>query len=153
MIRHYLRAIAIGLIIFPEPITTAIGVALLTATFAIPRNNSLKKFKHMEALIQRSYKRPERYQFEQILSDRRNMVYHKLLRDPALRPTSMTRPENSLRSPRSTDWFDNRQMSEKVLHHTLKTSLPQYESATSRFSARTQKSSPSLSPKGRISLV
>ena len=26
-------------------------------------------------------------------------------------------------------WFDNRKVSEKVLHHTLRTSLPQYEAS------------------------
>ena len=56
MIRHGLKAIAVVLIIFPEPITTALGIALLSIMVAFSFQKRLSKFGDLEELVNRSLK-------------------------------------------------------------------------------------------------
>jgi hypothetical protein len=104
MIRRCLKSIAVVMIFLPEPVTTAIGVALLTALLAIPSQKRLSRFKNLEELVKRSLK-------------------------------SENSPEYGHDVPlekidcRANNWFDNRRVPETILHHTLKTSLPQYEAS------------------------
>lgn len=104
MIRKCLKAVAVVMIFLPEPVTTAIGAALLTALLAIPAQKRLSCFKNLEELVKRSLK-------------------------------TENSPEYGLHVPlknieyRADKWFDNRRVPETILHHTLKTSLPQYEAS------------------------
>jgi hypothetical protein len=106
MVRKWLKTAALTLIVLPEPVTTVLGILLLAIVLVLPKQASLKKFGDLEALIQRSIQRQEKA----------GPAYrHYLTEEPAA-------PNLQHES-----WFDNRSMSEKVLHHTLKTSFPQYE--------------------------
>ena len=161
MIRHCIRAVAIGLIIFPEPVTTAVGIAILSATMAFPRYRRLESFENIEELICRSFKIPETRRFGGHLPEDKPPVFHKLKRksnpqsaavhnDPAIPKHTLSRVSKKIPSGQvkaagkppqknpglgvhllanytANKWFDNRRVPEKVLHHTLKTSLPQYE--------------------------
>jgi hypothetical protein len=158
MIRHCLRAVAIGLIIFPEPVTTAVGIAILSATMAFPRYRRLESFENIEELIYRSFKIPETRRFGRYLPEDKPAVFHELKRkstsqsvtvhdDPAIPKHTLSKLSKKLSSGQikagaklpqknpcleanllancaSNKWFDNRRVPEKVLHHTLKTSLP-----------------------------
>jgi hypothetical protein len=105
MIRNLIRALAIVLIFLPEPITTAIGIALLSATAAKPGQKRLSKFGDPENLINKSLVNVNQVGFS---------------RNSHLEKTDY----------QTCNWFDNRRISEKVLHHTLRTSLPQYEASS-----------------------
>jgi hypothetical protein len=118
-LKNGLRAIAVGLIIFPEPITTAIGIILLSATFALFREKSLSKFGDLEALVRKSLQTPEPAGFRRYIATRREVVNRLIQPDTPSQPPRAPAQYNP--------WFDNRKVSGPVLHHTLKTSFPQYE--------------------------
>jgi hypothetical protein len=160
-IRRYIKAIAIVLIILPEPFTTPIGIALLTASIASSRPKRLARFGNLDELILRSYKIAERRQFGHYSSEDQNTVFHALKRNPApsrvlksndstsvkrIQPKNLKKlpadpvktcdihprgkiglKEHTLSDYSANRWFDNRKIPEKVFHHTLKTSFPQYE--------------------------
>jgi hypothetical protein len=109
MLRNWMKTIAVTLIVLPEPFTTLIGILILAVLMAIPRHKSLKKFGDLEVLIKRSIQRQEKA---------RPVFRHYLSQETAANSTQ------------SESWFDNRRVSEQVLHHTLKTSFPQYEART-----------------------
>jgi len=54
MIRSCLKTIAVVLIVIPEPVTTALGVALLSAAFASACYKQQDKFENMDELLKRS---------------------------------------------------------------------------------------------------
>lgn len=132
MFRKYLRTIAIALIIFPEPVTTALGLALLSATFAVTDNKRSAKFGNMEELAKKSLKIQDPREFGRYRPREESTVVHGLnIYLPAKQIIVQNGLDNSLERTRSDiqmhNWFDNHKVSEKVLHHTLKTSFPQYE--------------------------
>jgi hypothetical protein len=78
MIRHYIRIVALALIIFPEPVTTALGIAILTATLAMPGGRkALSKFKNMEDLLNRSFKDEEKDKLV-CFAKKKTAVLHRL---------------------------------------------------------------------------
>jgi hypothetical protein len=111
MVRKWLKGAGLALILMPEPVTTVFGVLLLAIVLLIPKQSSLKKFGDLEVLIKRSIQRQEkaRPNFRHYLQE-----------------------ETATAELKHDSWFDNRTMSEKVLHHTLKTSFPQYEAETDK---------------------
>src|ERR1039458_8255700 len=111
MVRNWLKTAALALIVLPEPVTTVFGVLLLAIVLLIPKHTSLKKFGDLEVLIKRSIQR----------QDKARPVFRHYLQE---KPATADLKHDS--------WFDNRSMSEKVLHHTLKTSFPQYEAAADK---------------------
>jgi hypothetical protein len=111
MVRKWLKRAALTLIVMPEPVTTVLGILLLAIVLVLPKQPSLKKFGDLEALIKRSIQR----------QDKARPVFRHYLQE-----------EPSIPNLQHESWFDNRRMSEKVLHHTLKTSFPQYEAETAK---------------------
>jgi hypothetical protein len=109
MVRKWLKRAALTLIVMPEPVTTVLGILLLAIVLLLPKQAGLKKFGDLEALIKRSIQRQEKA---------RPVFRHYLKEGP------------SVPNLQHESWFDNRSMSEKVLHHALKTSFPQYEAET-----------------------
>jgi hypothetical protein len=160
MVRNCLKAVAIALIVFPEPLSTALGIALLSAALALPGRKRLDSFGDMDDLVKRSLKKGDPPEFGRGASGNRTIVFHKLKSSlvsqsviatnradksegsqkniPAKTPKSADLnpniallytvvPEKGGSAFQSVNWFDNRKVPEKVLHHTLRTSLPQYE--------------------------
>jgi hypothetical protein len=126
MIRHGLKAIAVVLIILPEPITTALGIALLSIMVAFSFQKRLSKFGDLEELVNRSLKSRKLNEPSLALFKERTSVFHEL--KMGLSPLA-DGLEKNLPVFQPGSWFDNRKVSEKVLHHTLRTSLPQYEAS------------------------
>src|ERR1035437_8678786 len=110
VVRKWLKRAALTLIVMPEPVTTVLGILLLAIVLLLPKQASLKKFGDLEALIKKSIQQ----------QDKASPVFRHYLKE-----------EPSVPNLQHESWFDNRSMSEKVLHHTLKTSYPQYEAETS----------------------
>jgi hypothetical protein len=129
MTRKWLRMAAFILIALPEPITTPIGIILLLVTFALGGQKRLSKFGDLEELVKRSIKRAESRSLALSILTKKPILFHTLNQTANNSPDSNTGIENS--QPQYHNWFDNRAVSEKVLHHTLKTSLPQYEASYS----------------------
>ena len=75
-IKTIIRTTAIALIIFPEPVTTAIGVIMLSATFAMPGQKSLKKFGDLESLVKISFQNSEPLGFRRYIATERAVVNH-----------------------------------------------------------------------------
>ena len=219
MARHWLKIIALALIVFPEPVTTAIGIALLSLIAAFSARQRLSKFEDLEGLVKRSIKDARPSEIGLGLFKERTSVFHALktnaepqcfsiscesteihkasfakliLADPPI-PNVDTRRFNKITFPvlhvkvasddaQTTDvdarrfhkitcastrtkhrtgdqpipgvdtrrflkiggicpgspslsWFDNRKIPETILHHTLRTSLPQYQASLSRVTA------------------
>lgn len=53
------------------------------------------------------------------------------MQNPGLEPSQVHMLKKYIPSSEAASWFDNRKVSETVLHHTLRTSLPQYEADSS----------------------
>jgi len=128
MLRNGIRTLAIALIAFPEPVSTALGIVILCATFAVPGQASLKQFGDMDILIKRSLVNPEAEGFQRRFANKPPSMRHTLTASLPVQHTNYS-PKRDLESvsPYNNPWFDNRKVSQTVLHHTLKTSFPQYE--------------------------
>lgn len=127
-IRTIIRTTAIALIIFPEPVTTAIGVIMLSATFAIPGRRSLKNFGDLESLVKISFQNSEPVGFRRYLATEQAVVKHVLKTVPS-RIDEANRPKTKMTGQHSS-CFDNRATPENVLLDTLKTSIPQYQAVS-----------------------
>jgi hypothetical protein len=123
MIRRYLKYIALGLILLPEPVTTPVGILLLLIVLAIPGHKKLSKFKNLEELTRKSFKTPAADNSECWTLPEKHVVHHEL--KGQVEPTHVL---NQAEYSTST-WFDNRSVTGKVLYHTLKNSIPQYEAS------------------------
>jgi hypothetical protein len=133
MIRRYLKYIALGLILLPEPVTTPVGILLLLIVLAIPGHKKLSKFKNLEELTRKSFKTPAAESSECWTLPEKHVVHHEL--KGQVEPAQVL---NQAEYSTST-WFDNRSVTGKVLYHTLKNSIPQYEA-----SALTKTANPAL---------
>jgi hypothetical protein len=69
-----IRAVAIALIAFPEPITTALGILILSTSFTLHHRKDLGKFGDPEVLIQRSLKNTEPIGFRRYLIREKTVV-------------------------------------------------------------------------------
>jgi hypothetical protein len=118
-----LKATAIALIALPEPFTTALGIIILCSTLAAYRKKSLYKFGDPEVLVKRSLQNTETVGFRRYFGGKQAIVNHVIKLDMSSQPNI---------PPQYHAWFDNHKMSESVLHHTLKTSFPQYEAAPAK---------------------
>jgi len=128
MLRNVIRSFAIALIVFPEPVTTALGILILAITFAVTRQKSLRKFGNLEVLVQKSLQNEQPIGFRRYLAAEQPVIHHTLTQNSSSQSLAVQdKPEINLDSHHYQSWFDNRQISEKVLYHTLKTSFPQYE--------------------------
>jgi hypothetical protein len=121
MLRHCLRVFALILIVLPEPITTALGIAMLAVLLKIGRGTHLNQFANMEELVKRSLKRIESDSSSPWTSLKKTAVFHELNR-----PGNDTGAITQANYPTGT-WFDNRRISGKILHHTLQNSIVQYQ--------------------------
>ena len=131
MVRKIIRTLAIALIVLPEPFTTALGILILSATFAFPRQVSLKRFGDLEELLKKSFRDEELFGFSRGSTADRVVVHHVLRLNLAALPENERGISESTRAAfQYHSWFDNRRISENVIHHVLKTSFPQYESLT-----------------------
>jgi hypothetical protein len=127
-IKNSIKIVALAMIAFPEPVSTVLGIMILGATFAVYRQKSLNTFGNAEDLIQRSLQNPKKIGFRDCFSTEQPVVNHMLKASILSQP--MRNPKISIFNPvihQYYSWFDNRKVSETVLHHTLKTSFPQYE--------------------------
>lgn len=113
-VKKILKTTAIGLITLPEPFTTPLGIAMLCLVLFVYRKRSFEKFGDLEVLIRRSTPSTEKSGFRSYLGTE-PIVQHHTKKDAAL--------------TLHNTWFDNRKISASILHHTLKTSFPQYEAA------------------------
>jgi hypothetical protein len=120
-----IRTVAIALIIFPEPVTTAIGIAVLGASFAFTRPKSLKRFRDLDGLTKRSIQNSQPQGFRRCFTEEQT---HRIKLD-MVEQLPVTQENPGALSARLTGnwWFDNRKVSNDVIYHALKTSLPQYE--------------------------
>ncbi len=116
MIRNIVRAVAIALIVLPEPFTTALGILILSATLAFPRRVSLKRFGDLEELLRRSLRDEELFGPGHATAAQRVVVHHVMRLDFEVPGTFEYR-----------SWFDNRRVPRNVIHHVLRTSFPQFE--------------------------
>ena len=114
-IKKVLKTVAIALIAMPEPFTTPVGIVMLGLVLAIYHKTSLDRFGDLEGLIKRSLQKTEPVGFSRYLSSDHVVIHHR-----AKQPVIM---------PQNSSWFDNRTISASTLHHTLRTSFPQYEAA------------------------
>jgi hypothetical protein len=161
--RHYLRLIALALIVFPEPITTAIGLCLLTGTLLLPGGRKrLSKFRNMEELLARSLKNEEKEKLGCVLKKTTAVLHGLKLSEPSLQTLNQAyRPLKIKQKPatcgrtiaalatatphlafpgyQSGNWFDNRRVPAKIWPRTLQDSITQY------------KALPAVSPSGSIS--
>jgi hypothetical protein len=122
--RRYLKLIALTLIFFPEPFTTPLGILLLLIVLALPGHARLSKFKNLEELVRKSLASPQSRKEEPWQPAQKEMLFHEL-KGQAEAAQVYEHPQYS-----NSAWFDNRRLSENVLHHTLNNSIPQYEAAT-----------------------
>ncbi len=127
MIRHCLKLIALGLILFPEPVSTAVGIIMLTIILALPGYKKLSKFKNLEELARRSLRTPQCTNSEHWTSPKKQVVHHEL--KGQVEPTLLLNQAVCSTS----SWFDNRSVNGNVLYHTLKNSIPQYEAGSTMF--------------------
>ncbi len=112
-IKKVLKTLGITLIALPEPFTTPVGIVILFLVFAVYHKRSLAKFGDLELLIKRSIQNTEPVGFRRHLSTEHIAIQHHIKRPAVM--------------PQNNSWFDNRRISARTLHHTLKTSFPQYE--------------------------
>lgn len=139
MKRSWLKGLAIALIILPEPFTTPFGIVLLLVSFIVPKRHK-DSLSNLETLVKR-YIQLRNYGHS-LNNNSRGTVnipgnYHK-------RSSMETR--NGDVKPHVTAWHeyvdkktraeyqyhyinDSRKVSNKVIHHVLQTSLPQYTAA------------------------
>ena len=128
MFRSGIRTIAIALIAFPEPLTTGVGIAMLFASFAIPRQDNLSAFGEPEELIRRSIQRDTKpADFRRLFTADKAPVFHPRRTLPPEQPEAIAEKPTITLLQQNSSWFDNRRVSANVLHHTLKTSFSQYE--------------------------
>ena len=136
IIRRCLKVIALVLIIFPEPVTTALGIIILSAIAALFVQKRLSKFGDLEELVRKSLKNEKLNEPQLRIFKNQNTVFHELKINMALQPAAfpveVNEPKGNQPAFQPNSWFDNRKVPEKVLHHTIKTSFPQYEEALSR---------------------
>ena len=128
-IKTIIRTTAIALIIFPEPVTTAIGVIMLSATFAMPGPKSLKKFGDLESLVKISFHNSEPLGFRRYIATERAVVNHVM----KTLPSQVNKGKHELKTTTTSQLrlpFDNRAARETVLLDTLKTSIPQYQAVS-----------------------
>lgn len=127
-----LRAVAIALICLPEPFTTILGLLLLAATFALFRQKSLSKFGDLEALVKKSLRNPEPAGLRRYFAAKKIVMNHLIQQGWPSQSAGQTEKPAANPAPAGYQaWFDNRMVSGAVLHHTLKTSFPQYEAEAS----------------------
>lgn len=122
------RLVALAMIAIPEPVSTVLGLAILGTTLAVSRQKSLNKFGNAETLIKRSLQNSETAGFRRYFGAEKSVVNHMMkasLPSQPLRNLGISIYNPAI--PQYYSWFDNRKVSEPVLHHTLKTSFLQYE--------------------------
>jgi hypothetical protein len=149
MVRNCLKPIAIVLILLPEPITTALGIALLSVAFALPGYKRLGSFGDLEELAKRSLKSAEPGELSHCFPGEKIVIFHELnislpsqgamipgekvpghaIQNSDIAVCRNDAPERAHSDFQTHNWFDNRRVPERILHHTLKTSLPQYEAS------------------------
>jgi hypothetical protein len=123
-----LKTLAMGLIALPEPFTTIIGILILFSIVAIYRQKSLGKFGDLEVLISRSIQNPKTAALLRYFSDKQTTPGSPSRLNLPAKPGKISRKSKTiLAHPEYNSWFDNHQIPVNVLHHTLKTSFPQYE--------------------------
>jgi|WetSurMetagenome_2_1015567.scaffolds.fasta_scaffold339599_1 hypothetical protein len=130
-IKNRIRVLALAMIAFPEPVSTVLGIMILGATIAVYRQKSLDKFGNAEILIKRSLNDLKNVGFRHYSGTEQSVVNHMMkaslpsqpLKDPGISAFNQAIPQYY-------SWFDNRKVSEPVLHHTLKTSFLQYEAVS-----------------------
>jgi hypothetical protein len=127
MVRRYLKFIALTLILLPEPLTTPVGILLLLVVLAIPGRKRLSKFKNLEELVKKSLVNSKGGKVATWTPLQKSMVYHEL-KGQSEETQAADHPQFS-----NSTWFDNRRLSERVLHHTLNNSVPQYEAPPVRL--------------------
>jgi hypothetical protein len=159
MKHNYLRAAAITLIALPEPFTTPVGVALLIASFLLPKRHK-DSLRNLEGIVRRYRSYTGKNRLGNIDRNSEPVVFHHLnrgllsLRENIIRDAIAT-PKSYLRTlPRVQTGYDrnyhptkcyvhyekkapiqsqynhltdSRRVSDKIIHHVLRTSLSLYE--------------------------
>jgi hypothetical protein len=143
MKRNYLRATAITLIALPEPFTTPIGVALLVASFLLPKKHK-DNLRNLELIVKRYRSYTGKNRFNNVIGKNEVVVFHRLNRDllnfreNIINDAAASRNCNFRMSSgvqtryvknrlRYSHLIDNGRVSNNVIHHVLRTSLPLFE--------------------------
>jgi hypothetical protein len=160
MIRRCLKGVAVAMILLPEPVTTVLGIVMLTVLLALSRPKRLSDLGNLEELVNKSLKNKDLSEPCLYFLRNQNTIFHALkgslpqhptpvvteaedfktlsgntkksyqvseVRISSIEDSRVHKIEKNPAALQASNWFDNRKVSEKVLHHTLKTSLPQYE--------------------------
>jgi hypothetical protein len=164
MVRRCLKGVAVALIVLPEPVTTALGVAMLAVLLIMSRPKKLSDLGDLEALVKKSLRNTALSESCLYFLKIQTPVFHALkvtvpqqpvivkyqaipnqswgnkwavggMESPELETGRVHVLKKYVPSSEAASWFDNRKVSETVLHHTLRTSLPQYEANSSTISA------------------
>ena len=156
MKRTYLRAIAITLLILPEPFTTPFGLILLVVSFFLPKTHK-DNLRNLEDLVRRYLKYSVSSSQNRVYNSDKYVETQSLKLDSLRTTTSMAVNTVSTSAAMSskltakqtvnshvTAWHeyidkkdraefqyhylnDSRMVNENIIHHVLRTSLPQYE--------------------------
>jgi len=156
MKRRYIRALAFILIFLPEPFTTPIGIVLLLFSLLLPKSHRVG-LRNIEDMVKRysSYYRSS--VFRKVFNPNMTIMFHKINRNkPVLIPETAAFIKPGIKNSLSigtthnysvqhvTSWhdyvdktsrvefqrhysLDSSRISDKVIHHVLQTSVPQYK--------------------------
>ena len=160
MVRRCLKGVAVAMILLPEPVTTVLGIVMLTVLLALSRPKRLSDLGNLEELVTKSLKNKDLSEPCLYFLRNQNTIFHALkgslpqhstpvvsetedsktlsgntkktyqaseVRTSSIEDSRFHKMEKNSTALQANNWFDNRKVSEKVLHHTLKTSLPQYQ--------------------------
>jgi hypothetical protein len=136
MKRAYIRAVAVALLILPEPFTTPFGVALLIVSFFLPKTHK-DNLRNLEDMVKRYMKLANKFSSKpetMIVSNRHVTSWHEYI-------------EKKDRAVFQNHYVnDSRLVKEKCIHHVLRTSLPQYEAKPVYDDRKTQYSFKTVQP-------
>lgn len=139
MKRNWLKGIAIALIILPEPFTTPVGAVLLLVSFVLPRRQR-QSLRNMEALMRCYLNTTQPNGFNRLTYLRKLQAPHRLgwsVPSPLVNKESVPYPhvtayrdyiDRKTRAEFQPHYLtDARKVSDRIIHHVLRTGVPQYE--------------------------
>jgi len=156
MKRSYIRAVAVTLLILPEPFTTPVGLILLIVSFFLPKSHK-DNLRNVEDLVRRYLKYTASNGRNRVYNSNKHVAFSCIKHDSYVTSIPMamnlvgtsTTISSKLSSKKIinshvTAWHeyidkkdraqyqnnylnDSRLVNEKIIHHVLRTSLPQYE--------------------------
>jgi hypothetical protein len=121
--KRYLRAVAVALILLPEPFTTPFGIFILLLSFMLPKRHK-DSIKNLETLM-RKY-----LCYTHSLNSNQNMKYQNYNNNRVnyhVTPLHSYIDKKNRAQFQHQYLFDSHKVNDRVIHHVLKTSISQYE--------------------------